>query len=116
MNSTIWQTKGSITSANGQMVNLVTFNDKSMQIILFSLFRAHHIHIDVQFCHDIVIWDGLVYCDRQNLSHPMYAYHCFSAYVILRAIISVSLFELNTNVNKEKWIDEKFVFEGKKDH
>ena len=46
----------------------------------------------------------------------MYAYHCFSAYVILRAIISVSLFELNTNVNKEKWIDEKFVFEGKNDH
>ena len=47
MNSTIWQTKGSITSANGQMVNLVTFNDKSMQIILLSLFSAHHIHTDV---------------------------------------------------------------------
>ena len=46
----------------------------------------------------------------------MYAYHCFSACVILRAIISVSLFELNANVNKEKWIDEKFVFEGKNDH
>ena len=60
-------------------------------------------------------WAG-IQSDRQNLSHPIYAYHCFSAYVTLRAIISVSLFELNTNVNKEKWIDEKFVFEGKKDH